>query len=60
MFILILPFGIMLSYSSHFLLVRVIFQFCYFFLVSLMLGDKQEAKFEGVMSVQKTHYIPGF
>ena len=28
--------------------------------VNLLLGDKKEAKFRGVMSVQNIHYIPGY
>ena len=32
----------------------------FFFLASLLLKDKQEVKFGGVMSVQNTHYIPIF
>ena len=45
MFIVILPLGIMLSYSSQCLLVCVIFNFFVLFLVNLLLGDKQEFKF---------------
>ena len=60
MFIVILPLGIMLSYSSQCLLVRVIFNFFVLFLVDLLLGDKQEFKFGGVMSILYTHFIPMF
>ena len=31
---------------------------CVWFRVYFLLGDKQEAKFGGVMSVQNTHVIP--
>ena len=31
---------------------------CVWFRVCFLLEDKQEAKFEGVMSVQNTHVIP--
>ena len=56
MFILILPFGIMLSYSYHY------FEFMLFSIfvllsVGLLLGDKQEFKFGGVMSILNTHFI---
>ena len=36
------------------------FQFFVLFLVSLLLGDKQEFKFGGVMSILYTHFIPMF
>ena len=44
-------------YHTHFIGVLVCYFLVCFVLVNLLLGDKQEAKFEGVVSVQNTHYI---
>ena len=59
MFILILSFGIMLSYSSHSSLFMS-FSIFVLFRVNLLLSDKHEFKFRGVMSILNTHFIPIF